>query len=251
VEDHVQIPSDWWKTFFSGVVVDTCKVLPPELTRSEADFIAKALQVPPPARLLDVPCGAGRHTIELARRGYKLTGVDLSPECLKVAAGAAAEQHLEIAWRHGNMQELPAGTDFDGAFCFGNSFGFGSEEEDQKFLAAVHGALRPGARFALDTKSAETIFPRFLARPWFEVGDLKFLENQEYDPVRGRIDTEYTLIVGDRTEKRAGSERLYIYRQIHQLLAAAGFGDIAAYGSLRGDPFRLGSERLLIVAVRC
>ena len=106
-------------------------------------------------------------------------------------------------------------------------------------------------RFALDTKSAETIFPRFLARPWFEVGDLKFLENQEYDPVRGRIDTEYTLIVGDRTEKRTGSERLYTYCQIHQLLAAAGFGDIAAYGSLAGEPFCLGSERLLIVVVKC
>jgi SAM-dependent methyltransferase len=153
-----------------------------------------------------------------------------------------------VTWLNSEMRSLPWEEAFDGAFCFGNSFGYLDDQGDADFLKAVARVLKPGARFVLSTKSAETIFPRFHEREWFELDDLKFLEHQAYDPVRGRIDTEYTLMSGQRMEKRVGSERLYTYSQIHQLLAATGFGEIAAYGSLAGDPFRLGSEGLLIVA---
>jgi SAM-dependent methyltransferase len=149
------------------------------------------------------------------------------------------------------MQELPAGSDFDGAFCFGNSFGYGSEEEDQKFLETVHGALRPGARFALDTKSAETIFPRFQERQWFEAEGITMLCHDQYDPLSGRIDSEYTFIANGKVEKRSASEIVYTYREIVAKLQRAGFGEIQAYGSHSFEPLRLGAERLLIVAVRC
>ena len=74
---------DWWKDFFSGSIVEFWRrVMPPETTRAETEFLMRTLQVQPSARLLDVPCGDGRLSLELARRGYRMTGVDISPDFL-------------------------------------------------------------------------------------------------------------------------------------------------------------------------
>jgi SAM-dependent methyltransferase len=251
MEDVMQVPENWWKDFFSGMFVEVWlragSLMP---TAAEADFIEKMLSAPNAAKLLDVPCGAGRLALELAARGYEVTGADLSAEFLVEATRRAQSRGLTLTWHHGEMRRLPWQDVFDGAFCFGNSFGYLDDEGDADFLRAVAGALKPGSRFVLDTKSAETIFPRFHEREWYELEDLTFLEHQEYDPVGGRINTEYTLMMGDRTEKRLGSERLYTYRRIHEMLTSAGFTAIQAFGSLAGEPFRLGSERLLIVAAK-
>jgi SAM-dependent methyltransferase len=251
MEDPMHVPQDWWKEFFSGMFVEAWlragSLMP---TAGEADFIEKKLDAPRGAKLLDVPCGAGRLALELAARGYEVTGVDLSSEFLDDAQRQADSRDLKVAWRHGEMRSLPWESVFDGAFCFGNSFGYLDDAGDADFLRAVAGALKPGARFVLSTKSAETIFPRFHEREWYELDGLKFLEHQEYDPVRGRIDTEYTLMMGGRTEKRLGSERLYTYRQIDEMLASAGFTAIEAFGSLAAAPFRLGSPELHIVAAK-
>ncbi len=245
----MQVPENWWREFFSGIVVEAWlrvgKLLP---TGAEAEWIVKVLDVPKGAKLLDVPCGAGRLALELAARSFEITGVDLSSEFLDVARRRANERSLNVTWHHGEMRTLPWEGMFDGAFCFGNSFGYFDDGGDADFLRVVARALRPGARFVLSTKSAETILPRFHEREWIELEDLKFLEHQEYDPVRGRIDTEYTLMLGTETVKHVGSERVYTYSQIYQMLAGAGFSEIAAYGSLGGEPFRLGSETLLVVA---
>lgn len=245
----MQVPENWWREFFSGMFVESWlragKLMP---TAAEVDFIEKTLGAPKGAKLLDVPCGAGRLALELASRGYDVTGVDLSPEFLREARRQAQARRLQVAWLNDEMRNLPWQGVFDGAFCFGNSFGYLDDQGDADFLRAVARALKPGSRFVMDTKSAETIFPRFQERPWCELDNLKFLENQEYDPLRGRLDTEYTLIDGGKIERRMGSERIYTYSQIHQMLATAGFRQITAYGSLDGEPFRLGSEQLLIVA---
>ncbi len=69
-------PDDWWRTFFSGMAVESwLKATTAEQTRQEAQFLVEALQVAPPARLLDVPCGGGRHCHALAELGYDMTGV--------------------------------------------------------------------------------------------------------------------------------------------------------------------------------
>jgi hypothetical protein len=97
---------------------------------------------------------------------------------------------------------------------------------------------------------AEGIFPTFQDRNWFPAGDIKFLRNARYDPERGRIDTEYTLIRDGRTETRAASHRIYAYRELSQLLKEAGFSGVMGFGSLTQEPFGLGSKRCLIVATR-
>lgn len=90
-----------------------------EQTRAEADFIEKRLQLTPQAKVLDVPCGAGRLCLELASRGYHMTGVDFTPPLLDDARRKATQRQLEIVWEHRDMRDLSWKEEFDGAFCSG------------------------------------------------------------------------------------------------------------------------------------
>jgi SAM-dependent methyltransferase len=241
---------DWWRTFFSGVVVEMWLRVPTaEQTRSEVDFIEKALQLGPGSRVLDVPCGGGRHSLELAARGLRVTGVDLSEDFLNVARAGSAERSLPVAWERREMADLPWREEFDGAFCFGNSFGYLAADGNDRFLAAVARALKPGARFVLDTSmTAEGLFPTFQERRWLQFGDILFLSQAQYDPSRGRLETEYTFVRGGQADTRPASVRIFTCRELLGMFEAAGLTGCEGYGSLERGPFRLGSQRLLLVA---
>ena len=82
----MSIPSNWYEDFFHGVPLDLWRqAIPPEKTTAEADFIVKALRCDPGSRVLDVPCSNGRLSFELAKRGYRVTGVDISEEFIDEA----------------------------------------------------------------------------------------------------------------------------------------------------------------------
>jgi SAM-dependent methyltransferase len=246
------VPSDWWKDFFSGMAVDFWLRVPTEeQTRAEVDFVVSALQLPPRAKVLDVPCGGGRHSVELAARGHQVTGVDISADFLKAAGALAAERRQSVGWEQREMIDLPWQAEFDGACCLGNSFGYLDDAGNARFFEAVARALKPGARFVLETgMMAESLFQTFQERRWFPFGDILFLSHGRYDPARSRLDTDYTFIRDGRAQTKAATVRVYTYRELLGMLEQAGFTDFKGYGSLTQEPFRLGSQRLLLVAIR-
>ena len=79
-------PPNWYETFFHGVTLDLWRrAIPPEQTTAEAEFLIQNLNCEPGAHVLDVPCGNGRLTFELANRGYRVTGIDLAEEFIEEA----------------------------------------------------------------------------------------------------------------------------------------------------------------------
>lgn len=239
--------AEWWESFFGGLWLDVQRqAWTEEQTRAEADFIEELLQLKPPARVLDVPCGEGRLSIELASRGYQVTGVDITLPLLEDAQRRAAERQLEIVWQHRDMRDLPWQEEFDAAFCFWGSFGYFDDEGNADFLKAVFRALKPGGRFLVETHIAETLLPRFQERDWGRVGDTFVLQERTYDHLGGRIDAGWTLLREGRTEKRSSSIRLYTYRELCQLLRQAGFEKCEGYETLTQEPFKLGSRRLTL-----
>lgn len=243
------MPQEWWVDFFSGIVLDLWKEVYDEPhTRAEADFILKILKVPNGAALLDVPCGEGRLTRELASRGYALTGVDIAPDFLQEARSKANGKELDIRWEQRDMRDLPWEQVFDGAFCFGGSFGYFEDEGNAAFVRAVCRSLKPGARFVMDIGvSMETLLPRLQLREWTRIGDFLFLEENHYDHVKSRFNTNYTFVRDGQVDTRSGSHRVYTYRELVQLLESAGFADVESFGSLARDPFSLGSAQLFLV----
>jgi SAM-dependent methyltransferase len=242
--------AEWWRTFFTGTMVEWwLGAVTPEQTRAEADFVRQTLQVAPPARLLDVPCGGGRHSLVLAGQGYRMTGVDLSPAFL--AAARSDPSAGAVSWEQRDMRDLPWPDTFDGAFCLGNSFGYYDDDGNRDFLHAVARALKPGARFVLDTGYvAEALLPALQERAWYEAGDVLVLAGRRYDPAEGRLHVEYTAVRDGKVERWPMSARIYTYREVCRLLEGAGFTDVQGYGSLAREPFQLGSRRLLLAATK-
>src|SRR5437773_8355509 len=242
--------TNWWENFFHGIALDFWRAaVTEEQTRAEADFIQKQLQLDTGAKILDVPCGNGRLALELAARGFNLTAVDIAAEFVEEAKTKSAERGLKIAWHNRDMRDLPWTAEFDGSFCFGNSFGYLDDEGNANFLKAVARALKPGARFILDAPAiAECLLPTFQDRRWFEIAGITFLSNSRYDHEQSRTFTEYTFIRDGKVDKRPSSQRIYTYSELIRLLNDSGFENVASFASLNEESFKLGSQRLIIVA---
>ena len=238
---------DWWKDFFNGLVVDFWRAaMSPETTRAEAEFLWKSLRLEPGMRVLDVPCGDGRLALELAARGCRVTGVDISPEFLAVAR--TAERGLDVEWRQSDMRDLPWQGEFDAVYCAGSSFGCLGDEGNADFLRAVARTLRPGGRFSADFKAAESILPNFREQYEMRVGDIEFRACNAYDPVAGTMESDYVVTRGNLIENKRAVHRIHTCREILRMLTDAGFGDFETLGSIAGEPFRLGSPTLVVVA---
>lgn len=107
--------SNWRVEFFRGVALDCWRLaIPPEQTRAEAEFLQKTFDAGESSHLLDVPCGNGRHSIHLAQKGCRITGVDLAEEFIAEAKEASGP--LPARWILGDMRQLPWSEEFDGAF---------------------------------------------------------------------------------------------------------------------------------------
>jgi SAM-dependent methyltransferase len=239
--------SKWQADFFRGVALEMWhRAVSPEQTRAEADFLEKVFQAAPQAELLDVPCGYGRHAVELASRGYSLTGVDSSQEFL---ADARAATSLPIRWILGDMCELHWESEFQGAYCFGNSFCYLDTAGARKFLAAVAASLVSGGRLVIDTgMAAESILPSLGKGRHHRLGDMIMLSENQYHPADSRLDIAYTFIQNGKVETHPSSSYCFTTAEICRMHAEAGLEVEQLLGSFTGEPYQLGSPRLILVS---
>lgn len=149
-----------WEEFFDGhapVYMDNSFT---RHTESEIDFVLDVMKPSPGSRILDVGCGTGRHSIELARRGYRVTGVDISAGMLARAEAAAEQAGVAAVWVKCDATRFHSAEPFDAAICLcEGAFALlgrndDPHEHDLAILRNVYGALRPGAHFTLTTLSA-------------------------------------------------------------------------------------------------
>jgi SAM-dependent methyltransferase len=246
-------PSDWWKTYFDGAANDVFRHLMAARAPSDAARIEKVLALPPRSKILDAPCGHGRIAIELAARGHLVTGLDLSADEIARAKATARERDVEVDFRVGDMRaDVPAGA-FDAAACFGHSFGYFDDDEDNAaFLRSLHRSLCPGGGFAMETDFClESSLPRFSerARPyWTKVGETYFLQRETFDHERGRMNIEQTYLSPNAgsVETERLSCRMYGYRELVALMRSCGFEDVRGLDGAGDAPFRLGGHLLLV-----
>lgn len=246
---------EWWDDFFTNAWPRIqAGGYPPERTLPEVDGIERMLAPEKGARILDVPCGIGRHSIELAKRGYRMTGVDFKPEFIEEARTSAGAQGVAPAFHVGDMRDVSAPEPYDAAFCYFGSFGYSTEEDDARFLRRVAECLRTGGRFLLESHIQETLLTIYRPREWGWAGSrtapVAVMEERSWCLDTGRIDVVWRLAEGDRVSTHSSSIRIYAFRELRDLLRASGFSGIEAREALTGAPFVMGMKRACILAER-
>jgi cyclopropane fatty-acyl-phospholipid synthase-like methyltransferase len=242
------VNSNWFETFFEGLALDMWRnAVTPEQTKLEADFLEKHLQLCAGMCALDVPCGNGRHATELAKRGVRMTGVDLSRGFID----EAREKSAEVEWVHEDMRTLPWSERFDAAYCWGNSFGYFEPSECERFLRSIAATLKPGARFFLESGAvAESLLPVLQPERTMRVGDIDFHSRNTYAAAESRMDITYTFSRGEQREEKSIHQWLYSAGEIRRMLIRAGLEPVDAFGDLEAAPYALRSPRLLVLTKR-
>jgi ubiquinone/menaquinone biosynthesis C-methylase UbiE len=247
---EVMSEGEWWHGFFNA---ENWQEVHPqfwtaEQTSEQVDLVERLLGIEPGDRVLDVPCGEGRMAIELAARGYRVTGVDITAGLLSQAEARGRERGLNITWQQADMRDLQWRDEFDAVLNWWGSFGYFDDAGNQRFLEAVARALKPGGRVLFDTHVMETLLPQFQPRGWDRVGDVVILQERAINLEEGRIEAEWTYLTGGEVATTHSSIRLYTFGQLHRMLKDAGFTEIEGFDESTGEPLRVGSRRLVMVA---
>ena len=244
----------WYERMFEelGEDFDLVFAQQTQRTSAQADFAARALRLAPGARVLDVACGVGRHAIELARRGYRVTGLDLSPTLLGIASARAEREGVAVEWVEADMRAIPFQNTFDAALNLFSSWGyFENDAEDQRVLRSVANALKPGGRFLLEVGNHSWLGSHFEPRGWHEAGGVLVLEQRTINLVSGRIFVEMTVVYPDGRRRTWSYDlRLYTAPEVTRMLDDAGLVVSEIYGGYDGAPLNADSPRLIVVAER-
>lgn len=212
--------------------------------------ITEMLGMPVGARVLDCPCGQGRHAHLLAEAGYDVDGLDYSADLLDVARARGTSRTLR--YTRGDMRRLPARWTgrFDVVLNLFTSFGFfASAADDQRVIAEFARVLKPGGLLVWNGGSRDGVMARFLARDWWKADDGTMIAHErEFDPLSGFL-TIHSSWQGPRGPgERVHRIRLYTASRIAELCAAAGLVVVEAYDGWHDRPLHRRSTQMTLVA---
>ncbi len=192
---------------------------------AEVEAIIALLQLQPGARLLDLCCGPGRHSLEFARHGFLVTGVDRTGSYLEQAQQSARSEQLNIEFVKSDMRSFVRPDMFDAAINFLTSFGyFENPADDFKVVQNLATSLRVGGKFLLDANGKEVVARNFQGRKWCRNDDgTFFLEEARIIDGWDLVETKWLLIGAGTTKEFTLRVRLYAASELTALLKRAGF----------------------------
>lgn len=220
-----------------------------DMAPQEVEHVVSLSQIKKGAQVLDLCCGVGRHSIEFARRGFTVTGVDVTPHYLKEARRKAQKAKLSVEFIKDDMRRFQRRNTYNVVINLFGSFGyFEDQRDDYRVAKNVYVSLKKKGTFIIELMGKEVLARIFQKRDWYEIDDTLVLEERTTDRDWKRIDSRWVIIKGRERKEFTISLRLYSAVELSTLLQSAGFRRIDVYGDLTGAPFDQKAKRLVVVA---
>ncbi len=220
-----------------------------EKTDEQVDRLIDLLGLERDEKILDLACGVGRHTLELARRGYDVTGLDLSKKYMKEASDRAEKEGLEVEFIQRDMRDFVREDHYDAVINFWSSFGyFEDEEENFQVLKNVHRSLKEDGRFFVDVMGREILHSIFTEKDSSHLDDGFFVEERTLKHDGDFLESNWILAKDGDVKEHKFKYWLYSKEDIDDMLRRAGFADVSIYGDLECSEYDEDAERLIAVA---
>ncbi len=225
------------------------------LVKSQIDGVERFLTLEPRSRVLDLGCGSGRGTLELARRGHRVLGLDADEGALAQARAAAKGERLNVHFVQADPRAIPYRADFDAIVCLDGAFGrLPDDRDDLRALECARKALKPGGWLLIDAMNKEWLMRHFEPNYW-ERGDegrgAVVLDQISFDFEKGRLDNRRVVVGADGRRTPAPlSVRLYALTELKAQLERAGLSYRQSWGGFDGAAYGMDSPRLVVLARR-
>lgn len=243
----------WYEHFFGQDYLRTVRTPTPKEVAVECDFIERTLRVPVGSRVLDVGCGLGMQTVELASRGYHLVGLDISKTMVSRARDEAEDRGLQIDFIQDDMRQATFEDRFDALLCWGTTFGYFTEQENELALRQFHQALNPNGILLLEVVNRDFMIGSQPNQVWFEVDSAVCMEETDFDYVTSRLRVKRRVASHDGQERdRLYSIRLYALHEMRAMLERNGFrlDEVSGREATPGVFFGAQSPKMIVRAER-
>jgi len=254
---------EWWQAVFDEKYLDTyIDVLTPERTETEVAFIIDKLKLSKGSSILDLACGHGRHSMELAKQGYKVVGVDYSEHFIAIAKREAVAKNIRVEFIQKDMRKICYQKEFDAVINIFTSFGyFKDESDDALVLSNVADALVSGGKFLINLgnmvlKSGILIEEGepdkekkvFTSKSSEELSNGVVLDViDKWDTVTKRWSRKRTWHEKDKKKEYEVDVRLYSLEEITSLLENSGLKVVQVWGDFEGNKFDEKKSKSIIV----
>ncbi|HUT25202.1 MAG TPA: methyltransferase domain-containing protein [Sumerlaeia bacterium] len=255
------LPTDWWRTLFNSLYLKTDGdvVENPENTRQEVDMAIRLAALEPNDRILDLCCGQGRHSLELARRGFAhVMGIDRSRYLIRQARKRAKAEGLKVAFHEGDARKLRGSkSSFHCVMLLGNSFGyFEQQADDEAVLKNILQLLARQGILIVDVVDGEWMREHFEPRSWEWIDGNHFVcRERALAKDERRIVTREVITHAEKgvIADQFYAERLYTGEQLVRLLEKVGYEMVRMQEALqtastRGQDLGMMAHRLILTA---
>jgi SAM-dependent methyltransferase len=237
--------------FFQGRYKEVWRqTIPHGLTEAETDFIEEIAALKKDNKVLDAMCGYGRHSIELARRGYKLTAIDIEEEYIKEINTKSAAENLNIEVVCGDIKSDIPGEGYDAIVCMGNSFAFFKEDEAKEILNSIAGKIKSNGILIINSwMIAEIAIRHFKEKEWHDLKGYRYLLSNRYLFNPARIESTHIIIDKNSVvEELQGVDYIFTVSEMQNLLRDSGFSLEKVFSTPRKKVFTIGDGRAYLVA---
>jgi 2-polyprenyl-3-methyl-5-hydroxy-6-metoxy-1,4-benzoquinol methylase len=241
----------WFETIFDERYPELFGPVEGDAEKEVAEIL-DFLGLPAGAVVEDLGCGRGRHAVPLARKGFRVTGVDISENMLRLARSRAERERVQVEWVKEDMRTFCRNGAFHLALSLFTSFGYFTDAENQQVLDNIGKSLKDGGMLLLDLRNAGKGLSRLEDMDMtVEVPAGSLRMSMRFDRRTMRASAEHTLTRTDGIRiSSAFDVRVYSMEELRQMIRKAGMEVKDFYGSLSGAPFTDDSTRMVALAVR-